>query len=66
MVALDTPGPFPFPQFLQPLAVDLEPAVDRVLFAVVRKDFSMASNIRRTASVAETTFLGVGIDCAGA
>ena len=38
LVALDTPRPLPFPQFPQPLAVDLEPTVDGILFAVALED----------------------------
>lgn len=37
-VALDAPGPLPFPEFPAAFAVDLEPAVERILFAVVLED----------------------------
>ena len=37
-VTLDPPGPFPFPEFPAAFAVDLEPAVERILFAVVLED----------------------------
>ena len=37
-VALDAPGPFPFPEFPAAFAVDLEPTVERILFAVVLED----------------------------
>ena len=37
-VALDAPGPLPFPEFPAAFAVDLEPAVERILFAVVFED----------------------------
>ena len=37
-ITLDAPGPFPFPEFPAAFAVDLEPAVDGILFAVVFED----------------------------
>ena len=37
-ITLDAPGPFPFPEFPAAFAVDLEPTVERILFAVVLED----------------------------